>query len=297
MKARGPLGLLACVAAVLSAAPAAASGATGKAAELKVGGFELEAPGGYEIEVESVREGRHRPIVGIVVKAGLLQTSYDVRAEAGPGIHATFGSLGQLDVSFERLRKVVERPEAGCRWVFEEGVFRGSFHFVGEGEYVSSEAVDPKGSILRLPDGFCGFMDDRRARPFLGLEKRVLQARAEEEGRVVSFSASQEEFVRLVSFNASLREQVDGMNIERMAETHARKGTFTSTGTTRATVRPPKPFIGTAQLRDPAHQPTSWTGTLSVSFLGAPEIALAGEAFKAQLCPRISILSGCLKSR
>ncbi|HVD41250.1 MAG TPA: hypothetical protein VNC16_09645 [Solirubrobacterales bacterium] len=297
MKARGLLGVLACTAAVLSAMPATASGATGKAAELKVGGFELKAPGGFEIEVENVREGSQRPIVGINVKAGLLQTSYDVRAEGGPGLHATFGSLGQLDVSFERQRRVVERPEAGCRWVFEEGIFRGSFHFVGEGEYVSSEAVDPKGSMLRLPDGFCGFMDDRRARPFLGLEKRVLQARTEEEGRVVSFAASQEEFVRLVSFNASLRERVDGMNIERSAETHAPKSAFTSTGRTRATVHPPKPFSGSAQLRDPAHQPASWTGTLSVSFLGAPEIALAGEAFKAQLCPRISILSSCLKSR
>jgi len=297
MKARGLLVVLVCAAAVLSAMPAAVSGATGKAAELKLGGFELKAPGGYEVEVSSVQEGGQRPIAAVSVKAELLRTSYDVRAEAGPGIHATFGSLGQLDVSFKRLKRVVERPEAGCRWVFEEGIFHGSFHFAGEGGYVSSEAVDPKGSMLRLPNGFCGFLDDRRARPFLGLEQRVVQAQAEEEGRVVSFEASQEEFVRLVSFNASLRERVDGMSIERSARTRARKSTFTSTGTTRATVHPPKPFGGSAQLRDPAHQPASWTGTLSVSFLGAPEVALTGEAFKARLCPRISILSRCLKSR
>jgi hypothetical protein len=288
--------LLVCAAALLSL-PTAASGATGKAAELKIGTIELEAPGGYEVEVFTVQEAKLRPTAAVSIKTELLETNYNVQSEAGPGIHATFGSLGQLDVGFKRLKKAVERPEPGCRWVLEKGIFRGAFRFVGEGGYVSSEAVDPKGSMLRLPNGFCGFLDDRRARPFLGLEKRVVQAQAEEEGRVVSFGASQEEFVKRVSFNASLLERVDGMSIDRSAEAVAGKRTFTSTGTSRAAVRPPQPFTGTALFRDPAHQPASWSGSLSVSFLGAPYIPLAGEAFTARLCPRASILSPCLRSR
>jgi hypothetical protein len=289
--------LLVMALAGLLALPAIAVGAIGKAAELKLGSFELENPSGYEIEVFSVQESGRSTIAAVGVKTELLETNYNVRAEPGPGIHATFGSLGQLDVSFKSQKKAVERPERGCRWIYESGVFRGTFHFVGEGGYVSSDAVDPKGSMIRLPDGFCGFLDDRRARPFLGLEQRLLQARAREAGRVVSFGASQEEFVRLVSFNASLQERVDEVNIDRSAATHARKSAFTSTGTARASVRPPEPFSGTALFRDPARQPASWTGTLSVSFLGAPEVALAGEAFRARLCPRLSILSRCLKGR
>jgi hypothetical protein len=253
------------------------------------------APGGYEVEVFIVQEANLRPTAAVSVKTELLETNYNVRAEPGPGIHATFGSLGQLDVSFKSQKKAVERPEPGCRWVIEEGVFRGSLHFVGEGGYVSSEAVDPEASMIRLPDGFCGFLNDRRARPFLGLEQRVLQARAREADRVVSFGASEEEFGRRVSFNASVQERVDGVDIDRSASTHAVKGAFTSTGTTRASVRPPAPFTGTALFRDPARQPASWTGSLSVSFLGAPEVTLAGEAFAARICPRISILSRCLK--
>lgn len=297
MKARGSALVLVCAAAVLSALPAIASGATGKAAELKLGSIELENPGGYEIEIFTVQESGRPTTAAVGVKAELLQTNYSVRAEAGPGIHAAFGSLGRLDVSFERQKKTVEQREPGCRWIYEEGVFRGAFHFVGEGGYVTSDAVNPQGSMIRLPNGFCGFLDDRRARPFLGLEQRLLQARTREAGRVVSFGASQEKFVRLVSFNASLQERVDGVNIDRSAETHAHKSAFTSTGTSRASVRPPEPFSGTALFRDPAHQPASWTGSLSVSFLGAPDIPLAGEAFKAKLCPRLSILSRCLKDR
>jgi hypothetical protein len=297
VKARGLLGILLCAVAALLGLPALAACATGKAAELKLGSFELESPGGFEIEVFTVQESRRPTTAAVGVKNELLQTNYNVRAKAGPGIHATFGALGQLDVSFERRRKAVERPERGCRWIFEEGVFRGSFHFTGEGGYVSSEALDPKGTLLRLPGGFCGFSDDRRARPFLGLERRVLAARAREAGRTVSFEASQEEFVKRVSFNASLLERVDGMSIDRSAEAVAGKRTFTSTGTSRAAVRPPQPFTGTALLRDPAHQPANWSGSLSVSFLGAPDVPLAGEAFVAKLCPRASILSPCLKRR
>jgi hypothetical protein len=297
MKARGLLGVLAFTVAALLGSPGLAAGATGKAGELKLGSFELENPGGYEIEVFTVQEGGRPTTAAVYVKKEPLETNYSVHAEAGPGIHATFDALGQLDVSFQRRKKAVERPERGCRWIFEEGVFRGSFHFTGEGGYVTSEATNPVGSMIRLPNGFCGFSDDRRARPFLGLERRVLAARAREASRTVSFEASQDEFVKRVSFSASLLERVDGVNIDRSAEATAGKGTFTSTGTARAAVRPPQPFNGTALFRDPAHQPASWSGSLSVSFLGASDVPLAGESFAARLCPHLSILSRCLKNR
>jgi hypothetical protein len=295
VKARGGALFLVCAAALLSALPAGASGAAGKTHKFSLGAIELEGSNGYEIEVGTFQEDRKRSFVTVGATTGPLHANYELRAEATPGIHATFGSLGQLDVSFKRRKKVVTHPEANCTWVFEKGVFRGSFRFAGEGGYTTVEAVNPQGTQFRLPHGFCGFKDDRRARPFLGLEQRVLAAQSSEEGRMVSFNASQEAFVDRPSFHASLSEKIEGMNIERSAKTPGAKGSFAGTGTARGSVHPPAPFVGSALFRHPAGEAATWTGSLMVSFPGAPEVPLAGESFEARLCPHISILSSCLK--
>jgi hypothetical protein len=299
MTARGSVLVLVCAVAALLALPTAGVGATAKAQEQKIGSIELEGSNGYEIEVTTIQSGKRSSFVAISAANGPLRANYDVRAEGVPGIHAVFGSLGQADLSFQRQKKVVTHPEPHCPWVSEKGVFRGSFRFTGEGGYTTVEAVDPPGTMLRLPHGFCGLRDDRRARPFLGLTARVLQAESNQEGRVISFEASQEEFVHRPSFHASLFERVEEMNILRSARAPGKKGAFTSTGTSRGSVRPPAPFVGSAAFLDlhPAAEPATWTGSLMVSFPGAPEVPLAGETFAANLCPRISILSNCLKRR
>jgi hypothetical protein len=222
MKARGLLGVLKAwgqslsiviLAVALLVAPEIASGATGKAAGIKFGSFEVGASNGYTVEVSSFKEDGSPGIAAVSAENGPLRATYEVRTDAPPGIHATFGVLGQLDFSFKRQAKAVERPEDGCRWISERGVFRGTLRFVGEGGYFSVESHDPSGEMLRLPDGFCGF-NDRRARPFLGLESRTLEAQTSVEGRELSFRASKEKFIRRLStFSASLRERVDGMNI------------------------------------------------------------------------------------
>ncbi len=226
---------------------------------------------------------------------GPLQAIYAVPVNDGPGIHATFGSLGQLDVSFERRRKEIDRPARGCRSITEEGVFRGAFQFTGEGGYFSSEAVDPKGEVWRLPDGFCIFDSFRRARPFLGIELQTLEARATREGRAITFRASRENHRPSAHLSATSSERVGEMKILRSAETNSGKATFSVTGRSRASVHPLGPFIGSARFRDPARGAASWTGSLIVPFPGIPALALAGEDFVAKLCPRLSILARCLK--
>jgi hypothetical protein len=296
MKARGSLAVLVCALAVLSLAPVATA-AAGKTAELKLGSFKLGGTNEYEVEVASLQQATKATVASVSVKHDPLRADYEVRAEDAPGIHAAFGALGRLDVSFKRQKKIVEQVEPGCTWIFEQGLFRGSFRFVGEGGYVSAEATDPAGMMVRLPNGFCGFGDDRRARPLLGLTARTLEAKASAGSRVVSFQASQEKFVRKISFSASLHERVEAMNIRRSAAAVGAAGSFTSTGSTRGSVHPPAPFSGSALFRDPGQGPASWIGTLSVSLPGAPDVPLADGSFAARLCPRISILSRCLKSR
>jgi hypothetical protein len=294
MKAGGRLVLLVCALAALLALPAGAIAAAGKGAGLQLSSFKLQGTNDYELEVFAVREGDFPATVGVIAQQGPLQANYDVRAEFGAGIRATFGSLGQVDVSFERRRKHVERPEPGCTWITERGVFRGSFRFVGEGAYTSAEAVDPRGEVIRLPNGFCGFEDFRPARLRLpGLHQTVLAAQSEAGNGTVSFTAARWNVDKLVSFNATLRERVGQMKIERSAQAQGGERTFSSTKGSRATVRPPWPFRGSARFRDPGKNPPRWTGSLSVSFPGAPNIALAGKGFKAKLCARLPVLAKC----
>jgi hypothetical protein len=298
MKVRGRLAVLACALAALLALPASAFGAPVQGPELTFGTIELEGSNGYEVEVASLREGRHAPIALVSAKQGPLEASYEVRAELGTGIRATFGSLGQLDVGFERRRKDVTKPEPGCRWISERGVFRGSFRFDGEGGYTSVEAVDPEGRVLRLPNGFCGFEDDRPARRGIpGLYQTVLAARAKADGGILTFEASRWSIERSIDFSASLRERVGEMRVLRTATVQGTRRTFLSPKKSRASVSPPQPFRGSARFRDPAGQPPTWTGSLAVSFPGAPDVALAGDSFAAKLCPRIFILARCLRGR
>jgi hypothetical protein len=50
-----------------------------------------------------------------------------------------------------------------------------------------------------------------------------------------------------------------------------------------AAVSPPPPFSGTGTLEHGAGSTKSWTGSLAVSFLGAPHMALTGSTFSALL--------------
>jgi hypothetical protein len=289
--------VLAAVAAALLALPVSAS-ALEKGPEVHLSMIKVPVPDGYEVTVSAGRVGKHTPKVAVTIEQAPLTTNYLVREEPGAGLRATFGALGALDVRFERRRKMVERPEPGCRWIIETGVFRGSFDFAGEGGYLTVNAVNPVGEVFRLPDGFCGFGSFRLARPFIpGLYETVLEARMTDGSRTINFEASRFKGDRPVHFSASLHERVGSMTVERTAEAVGADEVFSHTKASRASVFPPPPFSGNARFSDPAAGPATWTGSLSTPFLGAPDAALTGEAFTAKLCPRLPVLTPCLRPR
>lgn len=296
MKARGPLALLVCALAAL-VLPAAAAADIPKGA-ISFSSIELGESNGYEVELADVRFGKRRPGVGITAQRETASASYAVRTGNDPGIHATFGSLGQVDLGFHRRRKVVERPERNCRWIIETGVFRGSVRFVGEAGYIASEVVNPKGEIFRLPDGFCGLGSFRPGLPPGLPRETVLAARSKTGTGEVSFHASRERSARgTILFSAETRERVEGMRIERSVLVPGEPGNFTATGTSRAAVSPPSPFSGFARFRDPPGASANWEGPLAVTLPGLGALPLTGEGFTTRLCPSLSILDSCLPKR
>jgi len=295
MKARGILAVIGCAVALLLPAGAAADLPKGA---ISLSSIKLGESNGYEVELADLRFGKRRPGVVVTAQRETASASYSVRTGSGSGIHATFGSLGQVDLGFHRDRKVVERPERNCRWIIETGVFRGSIRFVGEGGYIASEVANPKGEIFRLPDGFCGLGSFRPGLPPGLPRETVLAARMKIETREVSFRASRERSARgTIQFNAETTERVEGMRIERSVRVPGSSGDFTATGTSRAAVSPPSPFGGSAQFRDPRGEPASWEGPLAVTLPGLAALPLTGDGFTARLCPSLSILASCLPKR
>jgi hypothetical protein len=296
VKARGLLAVLACG---LAALPLPASAAADlPEGSISLSTIKLDESNGFELELGAIHFGKGRPAVVMTAQRETASASYSVRIPSGPGIHATFGSLGQVDLGFHRRKKVVERPERNCRWIIETGVFRGSVHFVGEGEYIATEAVNPEGAIFRLPDGFCGLGSFRPGLPPGLPRETVLAARVKSDTGEVSFRASRERSDRrTILFNAGTLEHVEGMRIMRSVLVPGEKGAFTATGASRAAVSPPSPFSGYARFRDPRSGPVTWEGPLAVTLPGLATLPLTGEGFRVRLCPRLSILDSCLPRR
>ena len=152
------------------------------------------------------------------------------------------------------------------------GRFTGRIRFRGEDGYVRIRASRARGFISPATQG-CSEGD-----PFHGV---ALDARSGS----VSFEADHFRGDPGALFLARARERVDNVRIQRYAiggTPDADAFTYDH-GLTTAHVAPPpdrdEPFSGSADLIASGE----WSGSLSVSFPGAPDIALAGAGFAARL--------------
>lgn len=74
------------------------------------------------------------------------------------------------------------------------------------------------------------------------------------------------------------------MKIERFVVAVGKERTFMfDPGLTTATISPPKPFSGAGAFQRNPDGTTAWSGSLTVSLTGAPDFALTGPAFTADL--------------
>jgi hypothetical protein len=85
-------------------------------------------------------------------------------------------------------------------------------------------------------------------------------------------------------FIAGTSERVGALHIGRSVFVEGPSASFEpSADLSSATVKPPKPFSGTASFVRNLDGSTEWSGTLSVALPGAQSTALAGPAFEADL--------------
>src|SRR3954467_610407 len=115
MTARGRLTMLAAaiaVALLTTLGPVATTASAGGG--LVLGYFELEGTHGYEIEAGWIQEGILSPTASVVAHREGLRAIYESPGDPGPGMHASFGPVGNVGVDFRRQKRRVERPEKGC---------------------------------------------------------------------------------------------------------------------------------------------------------------------------------------
>jgi hypothetical protein len=277
------------IAALLTAAPAAAADV-----QLKL---ELDANNGLRAEVENFEQ------IKLEIERKGRCVSYDAPGEVTEsGLKVQFGKLGLIDVVFQPTETTTESPPKGCKGkpsVFGEGVFVGTIKFAGERNYVQIEATQAKGSldIWRESEWVCprkrGSGAASGEMPVAASPRERAAARKEAASLIAirrgcgCFFAAHAVRKRKgdgwTQFVGVKFEEREGMEITRATFANAAPASFVfdhEAGTAR--VDPPQPFTGAGTFkRRPGRD--LWRSTLQIPLLGAAPLKVGGKASFANL--------------
>lgn len=285
--------------AVLCFVPAAAASA--KEARPFSTEFSVRASNGYLI---SVSAGRHQ--LTITVAEGdlrsnhVVETTYTAPGAASPkGVEANLGTLGEISLRFVPSGRTIakRRPglPKGCKApqtvIRRVGDFVGVMRFEGEAGYTAAEATEVHGSA-GIPEGlFCATFSNGSGGEKHHPHPRVpsppyLSATTAHNALDFAVAATGHHDGR-VRFVASSTEKSGAISISRWVSVVAAPSNFElGPRLTTATVTPPPPFSGTATFRRRQKGPPLWTGSLAVSFPGAPGTLLTGPNFTSVILTR-----------
>jgi hypothetical protein len=250
-------------------------------------------------------------------------TTYLAHGKATPtSIQASFADRGRIALRFRPSgRELHASRDAGCRRpsgrvIAQLGLFVGELRFRGEGGYTSAEihrvhggSVDlaalvscRPGATLPEQDGFSALSlgpsthgnvrgphgaDSHSpavpTHPSRGPKRTTLLASLKLPLSRTVFGA-QSRGEGSARFLAAEEASSGRIGIVRLVSASGPKSAFTFDVTLAdAAVSPPTPFAGKGVFQQGIGEAESWTGSLAVSFLGAPQVPLTGSPFKTQL--------------
>lgn len=257
------------------------------------------------------------------VRERVSETTYLAHGRVTPrSIEASFGDRGRIAVRFRPSgRKLHATRKAGCKRpsdavIADLGSFDGELRFRGEGGFTSVDAHRMPGRSVNLGRLLaCLFGSSSKSDAALPVIHAPLGIRlpglvAERSGpsvptapthpgsgpRSTTLVADHKEALARIIFTARVRGDgrprflaVDqasegSLGIVRLAYVRGAASAFSFDDIlSSATVSPPPPFHGSAELRRGPRNAKSWSGPLAVSFLGAPHLPLTGTPFGASL--------------
>lgn len=255
--------------------------------------FSLTTANGYRIVVDA-----DDATVGLTVlrigrsRSAAASTTYVARARPGAGgIEASLGTLGDISMRFKPTGRVLRgKARRNCkgpdRMTVRFGLFVGTLRFQGEGGYVSIRVHRAKGREVTPPSPRCaeatpppvrgGHAPPRTKTTSLNADFRLgLSA--------VYFKASTDRAHR-ARYSAYAEEVKGQVAISHYAEASASPRSFASDDALSfASITPPPPFSGTGSLQRNTDGSKVWSGSLALSFPGAPDVPLTGPQFKTRL--------------
>jgi len=299
--------VLLCVAALLSALPAAASAKPSHFVKPKAlhATVPLSASNGYSAVL---RTSGHRQVTMTLDKEDAIARYTALGKVTRKGIEADFDSFGHVSLRFRsqsrfhpqlipglKLPWFLRDDCRGRKAVGEKGIFTGDVRFFGEHGYVKINAHRAKGRVVRSYRQVC--KKPSRAGASAGKlreEGAVLDAEARGQGVLryllateLSFFLGKDQASTTIAFGG-LQEKVGRVAVDKRALIFDELDTLELSPLGEqplsAEVKMPKPFEGTGSYLREGKAPATWSGDIGVRLPGSGLVALAGPEFEADLC-------------
>jgi hypothetical protein len=274
--------------------------------------FTVDASDKYYLEVTAKQLGGEKQATVTVAATRLrykveqLSAEYSVRTHLRPdgGFDARFPGLGRIDVSFKgskprRNREAANKSCTGYTETTRQGSFRGTIVFHGEGGFAKAKAHRAKGYTHKTTGNECRFPEPEQTPEIpAGFRDAVLYASGLTGTDNTTFSAAgppAEEpevgpgsGIPSVAFEATYTTERRGIAIRGVVSLDTGSHFFQVPGPAKqlleSTVTPPKPFSGTATYKVDSPTTATWTGDLSVTFLGLGRKPLVLADMQPHLC-------------
>jgi hypothetical protein len=311
-----PLALMTVLAALGSTSDAQAK--TGYTTTRPMFLLEARLPKSHGYSIGLVAGHRHVEIVAVHGRDE--QAIYSVRGRAtSSGVHADFGRFGRVDAAWSGKFTPREEGEGECRGkppLLGRGTLRGTIRFRGEKGFFEVSTSHARAGIYRTFRQVCRKGSEaplaRAAQtrnppgPTSPPEKAeeeaifrgdVLEARAKEGTRTVTFTAVHLELGEVLDFGAVAEERVGRVDVTKLSE--ALKGSLVFSDPDAepetALAAPGAPFRGTASFRQEPGGTPEWSGDLRVPLPGLGMVQLTGDGMRAAAChpQNFFLLEGC----
>jgi hypothetical protein len=266
------------------------------------------AGGGFDLRFQFAASDGHKITVGGYDATAVLTaakpdpahgrnawSTYVARGRVSPtAIQAGFGALGRVDVRFHpsagvRYGKRHRHCIGADRYTIRPGVFVGSVRFRGEDGYSSAEVHRIRGKVvtprfLRCFDSLFEELEGKGQKHRARKRPKVTRLYSFVRSGLTAILFSATERAGKAGFVAEIEQTVGSLGIVRGVSVKASSATFAfDNALSLAGVTPPAPFSGSASFQRGSTGVKSWTGSLAVSFPGAPNVSLIDPRFKAQL--------------
>ena len=222
-------------------------------------------------------------LVLLVQRRSTLVTYQAPAEEHGSGrIHAELGALGSVDLRFVPSGgTALARPWCGGEALrYRRGRFVGRLRFRGEEGYTRVSTRSARPDVSFLLDIECPGESGTTVGGGPGAQLRALRDRGDGN---VTLEVAKRSPSAPAHVAATISEDRGRLLIRRSVGAVVTSAAFRWSGSSRAILKPPAPFGGSAVYEQGSGGRNRWRGSLTVDFPGNSNVPMAGTGFSSVL--------------